>query len=120
MMDNIQKRFFLFLCGCILIRTLFVLIAKYYVEYLPIMGCIALVPTIGFLYFWISGSRQTGREVFGDKIWWNDLRPIHAILYGSFAYMAITQNVNAWIPLLIDVSIGLIAFLVFHSNKNEI
>lgn len=117
-MNNIQKRFFLFLCGCILIRTLFVLIAKYHIEYLPTMGYIALIPAIGFLYFWISGSRQTGGEVFGDKIWWNDLRPIHAILYFSFAYMAITQNENAWIPLLIDVSVGLTAFLVFHSTNH--
>ena len=26
--------------------------------------------------------RKTGLEVFGDKIWWNNLRPIHGILYG--------------------------------------
>jgi len=118
-MNNIQKRFIMFLCGCILVRTLLVIIAKYYPEYLSTLGYLAIIPTIGFLYLWISGTRETGGEVFGDKIWWNDLRPVHAILYGTFAYMAITQHQNAWVPLAIDVVIGLISFLWFHYNSDN-
>ena len=113
-MNNIQKRFLLFICGCILTRSLFVLIAKNYIEYLPIMGSVAVLPAIGFFYIYFTNSRQTGNEVFGDKIWWNSLRPIHGTLYAIFAYMALQKNPSAWIILLLDVIIGLSGFLYFH------
>jgi hypothetical protein len=62
----------------------------------------------------LSGKRKTGPEVFGDKIWWNKLRPVHSLLYFLFAYNAINGNRNAWKFLLLDVIIGLISFLSFH------
>jgi hypothetical protein len=52
--------------------------------------------------------------VFGDKIWWNDLRPIHGSLYFLFAYSAIMGNSNAYQFLLVDVLFGLTRFLLFH------
>jgi hypothetical protein len=52
--------------------------------------------------------------VFGDKIWWNMLRPIHGLLYFLFAYNAINGNTGAWIYLLIDVLFGLASFLIHH------
>ena len=33
----------------------------------------------------LGDYRKTGKEVFGSKIWWNDLRPVHASLYILFA-----------------------------------
>ena len=114
-MNDIQKRFLLFLIGCIGTRFLFVLIAKNAgPKYLPLLGYLALLPAIGFMYIFLTGSRKTGREVFGEKIWWNDLRPIHAILYFLFAYNAIIGNKQSWIYLLADVLIGLISFLIHH------
>jgi hypothetical protein len=114
-MNHLQKRFLMFLIGCIGIRSLFVIIAKYInVKYLKYLGYIALLPAIGFIYIYLTGSRKTGPEVFGEKIWWNNLRPIHSILYFLFAYNAIIGNKHSWIYLLIDVLIGLISFLVYH------
>jgi hypothetical protein len=114
-MNDLQKRFLLFLIGCIGSRILFVFISKYIPNnYLPYLGYIALLPMIGFSYIWITNSRKTGPEVMGNKIWWNDLRPIHALLYGLFAYNAINKNENAWIYLLIDVIIGFVSFLRHH------
>ena len=114
-MNNLQKRFLLFLIGCIGSRILLVLITKYSpIQYLPLLGYIALVPAIGFIYIYLTGSRKTGAEVFNDKIWWNNLRPIHGLLYGLFAYNAMNGNVNSWIYLLVDVIIGLISFTSYH------
>lgn len=114
-MNPIQRRFLSFLIGCIGTRALFVLLAnKIDASYLPVLGYIALLPAIGFLYIYLTGSRKTGLEVGGDKIWWNSLRPIHSFLYFSFAYMAITRNTNSWKILAIDVSFGLLAFLYHH------
>ena len=119
-MNDIQKRFLLFLIGCIGTRALFVYIAKNIdVKYLPLLGYLALLPAIGFIYIYLTGSRKTGGEVFGEKIWWNDLRPIHSLLYFLFAYNAIIGNNKAWIYLLVDVIFGLISFLIFHFKNGD-
>ncbi len=115
-----QKRFLLFLIGCIGVRSLFVLIAKYAsVHYLQLLGYLALLPAFGFIYIYLTGSRQVGAEVFGEKIWWNNLRPIHAVLYFLFAYNAINGNRMAYQYLLMDLVIGLISFLFHHYNSGD-
>lgn len=119
-MNNIQKRFLLFLIGCIGTRSLLVYLAKTTNKtYLMYMGYLALLPAFGFFYLFLTGSRKTGAEVFGDKIWWNDLRPIHGILYYLFAYNAINGNSNAWKYLLVDVMVGLSSFLAFHYSEGN-
>lgn len=119
-MNDLQKRFLLFLIGCIGTRSLFVILAKNANEtYLKYMGYLALIPAIGFMYIFFTGSRQTGAEVFGGKIWWNNLRPLHALFYILFAYNAILGRKNAWIYLLLDVIIGLISFLSFHYYNGD-
>ena len=122
-MNNIQKRFVLFLGLCIPIRSFLIFLAykfKNNTKYLKIMGLILLVPAIGFLYIYITNSRKTGAEVFGGNIWWNDLRPIHGLNYLMFSIFALSNNKymnnNAWKLLLIDVFIGLTSFLLYHSN----
>ena len=118
-MNNIYKRFLLFLIGCIGIRFYFAYFAKNSDStLLKNMGYLALLPAIGFMYIYLTGSRDTGPEVFGNKIWWNDLRPIHALLYFLFSYNAINGNKNAWVYLLIDVLVGLNSFIIFHSFNN--
>jgi hypothetical protein len=119
-MKTIQKRFLLFLIGCIGMRTLFAFIAnKINLEYLPHLGYLALIPAIGLTYIYITDSRQTGGEVFGEKIWWNDLRPVHALLYASFAYSAINKNQDSWKFLAWDAILGLGAFLFHHYNQGS-
>ena len=114
-MNQLQQRFLLFLIGCIGVRSLFVVIAKYiHTDYLKYLGYLALLPATGFMYIYVTGSRKTGPEVFGEEIWWNNLRPIHSILYFLFAYNAILGNSHSWIYLLVDVVIGLLSFLIHH------
>jgi hypothetical protein len=119
-MNTIQKRFLLFLVGCIGTRSLFVYLAKNVNDtFLMYMGYLALIPALGFLYIYFTGSRKTGAEVFGEKIWWNNLRPLHSLLYFLFAYNAINGNRMAWIYLLIDVIIGLITFIGHHFYNGD-
>jgi len=119
-MNNIQKRFLLFLIGCIGTRSLLVYFAKQTNKtFLMYMVYLALLPAFGFFYLYFSGSRKTGPEVFGDKIWWNDLRPIHGLLYTLFGYNAIIGNRDAWIYLLVDVLFGLTSFLIFHFYNGD-
>ena len=119
-MNNLQKRFLMFLLGCIGMRLAFVVIAKNInARYLKYLGYLALLPAIGFMFIYLTGSRKTGMETFGEKIWWNNLRPIHSILYFLFAYNAIIGNTNSWIYLLVDVIIGLTSFLIFHYYRGD-
>jgi len=95
---------------CMSVRLWIAYLAKVAnLSWLRIMGYIAIFPAIGFLYFFVSGTRNTG--AFGQKVWWNSLRPVHSVLYGTFAYLAITGNRKAWIVLLLDALIGLSGFL---------
>lgn len=114
-MNTLHKRYALFLVGCIGTRTLLAYTAKTVsTPNLQIMGWLAILPVIGFTYYFVSGTRQTGVEVFGERIWWNNLRPLHALLYSVFAYMAIMGMRGAWKILALDVVIGLIAFIWKH------
>ena len=119
-MNNILKRFLLYLIACMGSRATFAFIAKKInTNTLPLLGYLALIPALGFTYIYLTGSRQTGGEVFGDKIWWNDLRPIHALLYYLFAFNAIYKNKNSWIFLAIDVIIGFFAFIAYHYREGN-
>lgn len=118
-MNNIQKRFLLFLLGCIPVRVSIMLLAKNYTNYLKIMSYFAIIISIGFFYIFATNSRTIGAETFGDKIWWNNLRPVHGLLYLLFALFAYNENKHAWIFLLIDVMLGLISFIMFHYKEGN-
>mgnify|MGYP001558604715 FL=1 len=77
-------------------------------------GKLAIIPAIGFLLIYFGNLRKTGAEVFGEKIWWNNLRPLHGLLWGLFAYYAMQNNNDAWKILLLDTLIGLFSFSKFH------
>ena len=101
-------------------RYLFVIMVKNINKnYLPYLGLLALIPATGFLYIYLGGYRKKGGETFGQKIWWNNLRPIHSILYLIFAYLAINKSNHSYKPLLLDVIIGLISFLFYHYRSNN-
>ena len=119
-MNSIQKRFIAFIFGCMVVRSLFVLIVlKISKKYLPYLGMLAIIPTIGFLTIYLGGYRKKGGETFGGKIWWNNLRPVHAVLYSVFVYLALKKNNNAYIPLLIDVIIGFMSFIFYHYKNGS-
>ena len=80
----------------------------------PVLGrqlaLLLLLPALVWLYLYIFKLRLTGPEVFGGRIWWNDIRPIHAMLYASTAYLAYTGS-DLWLyPLMIDVGVGFTAW----------
>jgi len=105
--------------GCIGARALLVILAKNAPPaWLNLMGFLALLPASGFLYLFWSGARK-GNGVFGEKIWWQSLRPIHAILYGLFAFFALTGRREAWVFLLLDLVIGVTGFFYVHAKQGD-
>jgi hypothetical protein len=85
---------------------------------LPYLGVIGLIPFIGFTVIYLYDLRKTGIETDGAKIWWNDLRPIHAALYYIFSVMAMKKKACAYVALYVDVIIGFFAF-IFHRIQNS-
>ena len=101
----------LFAFGCIPTRLAAVYVAKTYKKILPYMAPIAVAIAVGFMVIYLFKLRETGAETFGEKIWWNHLRPVHSLLYGTFAYMAMYHPESAWVPLMIDLLIGTAAWV---------
>jgi hypothetical protein len=87
-------------------------LARAYPEMVSRYALLALIPVIGWLWIYFVSGRDTGAEVFGDKIWWNHLRPVHAALWAAFAYMSYNGLPMAWTPLLADTLIGLGGWII--------
>ena len=113
-----QKRIIVFIFGCILVRTILVLLAKNLNKnYVKLMGYIAIPIGLSFWYLYLVGNARADAQLewLGDKkVWWNELRPIHGTIYLLFALFAIQQKSFAWMFLALDVIIGLIAWLYHH------
>lgn len=121
-MTTSNSRYILFLVGCIGVRSLLALSAYYLsnnpspsnTKLLNILATIAILIGIGFLTIFITGSRKTGIETGGEKIWWNHLRPVFGLLWLAFGITALKGIKWCWIFLLGDVLLGLSSFFVHH------
>ena len=116
-----MKRLLIFLIGCIGTRVLLMYYAKVTnLETLQYLGYLSIIPALGFFVIYFGNLRKTGIETGGNIIWWNDLRPVHGLLYSLFAYNAIMKNSSSWIYILIDVIIGFTSFIVYHVNAERV
>jgi hypothetical protein len=116
---SVNQRVILFLFGCVGARVGIAYISSIAsTRVLSALAVVAATIAIGFSILFLFGLRKTGIETGGKPIWWNNLRPIHAVMYGLFAYFAWNNrgDVAAWI-LLMDVAIGLFAFIVHHTRS---
>lgn len=110
MTSNLNKRILLFLGLCIPSRALITYIAYKYPEFSSsFLIYIAYIISFAFITIYTFNLRKTGIETFNEPIWWNNLRPVHALLWFIFAIT------NLWYILAIDTSIGLVAFIIYHT-----
>jgi hypothetical protein len=103
-------RYLLFLFGCIGVRSLLTYTAYSY-KNISLLPLVTSLIGLGFFIIYLTNSRKTGPEVFGEQIWWNNLRPVHGTLYLLFSIAYYYKVEYAWIFLLLDVIIGLTAFI---------
>jgi len=109
------KRALLFLIGCMGARYSLTWVAYRFPELLPWLALFAACVSVGFTLIYLNGWRKTGIETGGQPIWWNNLRPFHAFMYGLFAVLAFKGvKQHAWKVLFIDTTVGLLAFLNHH------
>jgi len=120
-MNSIDKSKRLFFLGCIPVRLLLVYIAYVLLKnsnktFLYAFVVITLAIGIGLWIIYLKGWRKTGIETFGQKIWWNTLRPVHGSIYVLFSLAALLGYRDAWVLLLADVCLGVIAELSQFRN----
>lgn len=106
----------MFFMGCIPVRILLAYLVYitsnelFYESYKPYLASIILIIGLSFMIIYTMGWRQTGFEA-GGKIWWNNLRPIHSIIY-LLTSLGMLYNVkNIYALLLFDVIVGIYAEL---------
>ncbi len=101
----------IFLIGCLSIRTSLALFAKWLEpKNQKHFAIISVIVGIAFITLYLGDLRKTGREA-GGLIWWNKLRPVHGLLYLLFAIYSFKEEPFAWKILLVDVFVGLIAWI---------
>ena len=100
---------------CVFVRIGFMYLAylsiQYNKYYKTFSGFYAVLG-IGSIYHWIYKYRKKGG--FNQSIWWDYLRPVHAIIYLYVSYLIYKKNM-AFIPLLVaDNLIGLTGHVFYH------
>jgi len=103
---------------CILIRILIVYLVYIlskpnilskntnYILSLPI-----LILGLSWLIMYIYNLRLKGNEVLDGIIWWVPYRIYHSIFYLLSFILIITYSKYAYIPLLLDISLGFTLFI---------
>lgn len=127
-MTPIQKRFAMFLLGCIPSRVGLSYLIKYVQSHLNeseiwvvlkyVLSLKMIIISIGFLSIYWFGWREKGLETQGHPIWWNSLRPIHGLLYGLAGALLLSGKTFYGLDssqfIFWDAMIGFIAFLGYH------
>jgi hypothetical protein len=117
MMMTIQVRQALFLLLCIPSRLLFSYITYHAnAEWLlKLIAVLAAIIALGFASIYLFKWRPTGIETGSEPIYWNSVRPIHAVFYALTSYYAWNQMGHIAGGLLAtDTLFGLLVFLVHH------
>lgn len=107
----------LFAVGCLPARLLLALVVLRW-NALPekAAAALALAVAVGFTIIYLFGLRRYGRETFGEPIWWDHLRPIHALAYAVVAALLWRgHRGSAAAVLVLDAGIGLTAALHHHT-----
>lgn len=133
MMADEHTRAVVFLVGCIGTRVGLALLARavigrgggdggggggggaraYYARARVLLVVVAVAIAVGFLGHYLFDTRPVAFEA-GGVAWWNALRPVHAGLYIAFAALAARDHPRAWLVLLADALLGLVAWATYR------
>lgn len=104
-----RTRNLLFFLVCIPLRVGIALAASVYAIDYPIASAVlgGLV-AVSFMYKAIT---QDTIGVFGGNAWWAEMRLAHATLYAAFAGMALMGEPASFVPLVLDVAMGVLCAL---------
>ena len=121
-----DARFFLFWLVCLPVRAVvayggFALVKVDDVFYI-LFSIYTALTSAGFLAFsllwWCGSARKKGG--LGGDVWWNHMRPIHALLWLGACVCFALREPSAFFFLVADVVVGAIAGALHHGFGLEI
>jgi hypothetical protein len=105
----------LVLFGCIPVRIFLAYIStKIPLDKLQLFGIPLLMISLGFLTLYFTKMRMNSPESGTGTVWWHDLRLIHGLFYLMAAVYAFQKKEIVWIPLTMDITFGIIVFIVHY------
>ena len=101
---------------CILTRFLLFLGAQYGNQTIKrALAYLATIIAIGFASIYLFNLRPDGTTGIEANVWWNHLRPIHASLFGLYAFCTLVVPCPcASYFLFADVVVGIASYLTYH------
>jgi len=116
---NKPQRFGAFLLGCIPLRIVISLLPLYLDKsWLPYYGALIFIMSMSFLYLYFGKLRLNAFEA-GGQTWWSEYRLIHGLLYLAGSIYLFQQKRTAYLPLAIDVLVGLGLFIRHHLQQGD-
>jgi len=113
---NVSARASLFLIGCIGLRLSLAFFVYKLAQtsskdfYRKLFAVVTILIGLSFVILYVGNLRQHALEA-GGITWWNNLRPVHGILwlFAGAALLCPRKNIQnlAWIILVLDAMIGL-------------
>ena len=122
MFKDVQQRIMAFLVLCIGSRLGLGYLAKNLSgNWSMLLASIFAIIGASFIIIYFGGLRKTGAETGGNPIWWNNLRPIHGVLYLIAAGLLFYGH-RCWASqvIIIDTLVGLTSFLLHHLREGYI
>ena len=76
---------------------------------LPVVGIVSTSVTFTFVFnvYQVHAGVKT-KGGFGGYMWWNGLRPMHAVLWGVAAVASFSGQWWAGIPIVADTTVGIV------------
>jgi len=99
---------------CIFVR-LSLAYCVFFVQKMPIRYMFVLlyfILSIGALYQYIVKTRRIG--AFNNKVWWDNLRPIHSLLFLFTSIGLFYKYKYSYMFLLLDTLISILGFINNH------
>ena len=78
-----------------------------------ILSAILALIGLGFISLWVTNSRLKSNEG-GGTTWWHEFRIIHGMLYLTSAILLLKYPDIVYIPILIEVFLGIILFFTIR------
>lgn len=107
-----------FLVGCLGLRSLLAYSVSAFTQWKLLFSILVGSIGLGFTIIYLGGLRNVGAETGGQIIWWNSIRPIHALLYLTASYMIFREKFTTASSILyFDTFIGFIVFILHRGLK---
>jgi len=111
---NSSLSFYYMICILVRLSIAYMAFLSYDNNWRYILVAFFFAASFGFTYLYITKQRKRG--AFGQKVWWDFLRPIHAILLFISGVLLSLKVKETYLILLADALIGLYKKVIFCSE----